>query len=101
MLQIVDTAVKLLELVGHKGVSKLAWPNLVERYFGKLTEKTIRRGVFHNVPDLIAGIDDYLDATNINPHPSPGPQPPTRSSRRSAAAASPSTQSPTKTETPL
>lgn len=69
MLQIVDTAVKLLELVGHKGVSKLAWPNLVERYFGKLTEKTIRRGVFHNVPDLIAGIDDYLDATNINPQP--------------------------------
>lgn len=43
--------------------------NLVERFFGKLTDKAIRRGVFHNVPDLIAAIEAYLEANNENPEP--------------------------------
>ena len=36
-------------------------------FFGKLTDKAIRRGVFHNVPDLIAAIEAYLEANNENP----------------------------------
>jgi transposase len=46
-----------------------SWLNMVERWFGKLTEKAIRRGVFHSVPDLIAAIDAYLDASNSDPTP--------------------------------
>lgn len=43
--------------------------NLVERFFGKLTDKAIRRGVFKSVPELVAAIEDYLEATNANPKP--------------------------------
>src|SRR3954453_8553908 len=46
-----------------------SWLNLVERFFGKLTEKAIRRGVFDSVPDLIAAIETYLTANNDNPTP--------------------------------
>ena len=46
-----------------------SWLNMVERWFGKLTEKAIRRGVFHSVPDLIAAIDTYLETNNENPEP--------------------------------
>jgi len=46
-----------------------SWLNLVERWFRELTEKALRRGVFHSVPDLIAAIETYLDAHNNNPKP--------------------------------
>ena len=46
-----------------------SWLNLVERLFGKLTDKAIRRGIFTSVPDLIAAIEAYLQATNDNPQP--------------------------------
>jgi transposase len=46
-----------------------SWLNMVERWFGKLTDKTIRRGVFHSVPDLVAAIETYLQANNDNPEP--------------------------------
>ena len=46
-----------------------SWLNLVERYFGKLTDKAIRRGVFHSVPDLITAIEQYLNETNRDPKP--------------------------------
>jgi len=46
-----------------------SWLNMVERWFGKLTDKAIRRGVFHSVPDLVAAIDAYLQANNENPEP--------------------------------
>ena len=46
-----------------------SWLNLIERWFGKLTDKAIRRGVFHNVPELITAIETYLAATNQNPQP--------------------------------
>jgi hypothetical protein len=42
---------------------------MVERWFGKLTDKAIRRGVFHSVPDLIAAIETYLNANNQSPEP--------------------------------
>jgi transposase len=46
-----------------------SWLNMVERWFGKLTDKTIRRGVFHSVPDLVAAIETYIQANNDNPEP--------------------------------
>jgi hypothetical protein len=46
-----------------------SWLNLVERWFRDLTDKAIRRGVFHSVNDLITAIEDYLKANNDNPRP--------------------------------
>ena len=46
-----------------------SWLNLVERWFRELTDKAIRRGVFHSVPDLIDAIQEYLDAHNDDPKP--------------------------------
>jgi len=46
-----------------------SWLNLVERWFRELTDKALRRGVFHSVPDLIARIEDYLAAHNNDPKP--------------------------------
>ncbi len=40
-----------------------------ERWFRNLTDKAIRRGVFHSVPDLIAAIEAYLQANNDEPKP--------------------------------
>ncbi len=46
-----------------------SWLNLVERWFRELTDKAIRRGVFHSVNDLITAIEDYLKVNNDNPKP--------------------------------
>ncbi len=53
----------------HFTPTSSSWLNLVERFFGKLTDKAIRRGVFTSVPDLIAAIEAYLKHTNDNPQP--------------------------------
>jgi hypothetical protein len=42
---------------------------MVERFFGKLTDKAIRRGVFHSAPDLIDAIETYLQTANEHPEP--------------------------------
>lgn len=72
---------------------------MVEIFFSQLTDKAIRRGIFHSVPDLIDAIQNYLAAHNENPEPFQWTATTEQISRKSAAAASPSTQSPTKTET--
>ncbi len=46
-----------------------SWLNLVERWFREITDKAIRRGVFHSVPDLITAIEDYINAHNNSPKP--------------------------------
>jgi transposase len=46
-----------------------SWLNLVERWFRNITDKAIRRGVFHSVPDLITAIEKYLAANNADPKP--------------------------------
>lgn len=46
-----------------------SWLNLVERVFGDLTEKCIRRGVFRSVAQLIAAIEDFFEHRNKNPKP--------------------------------
>jgi transposase len=53
----------------HFTPSSSSWLNLVERWFRDLTDKAIRRGVFHSVNDLVAAIEDYLKANNDNPKP--------------------------------
>ncbi len=46
-----------------------SWLNLVERWFRELTEKALRRGVFHNVPELTEAIEAFLAAHNTDPKP--------------------------------
>ena len=43
--------------------------NLVERWFGELTSKRIRRGSFLSVPDLQAAIGEFLATWNQQPKP--------------------------------
>jgi transposase len=56
-------------VIPHFIPTSSSWLNLVERWFGELTSKRIRRGVFHSVPDLIAAIDGFLESWNENPKP--------------------------------
>jgi transposase len=53
----------------HFTPTSSSWLNLVERWFRELTDKAIRRGVFHSVPDLIEAIDTFLAAHNQDPTP--------------------------------
>jgi transposase len=53
----------------HFTPTSSSWLNLVERWFRELTDKALRRGVFHSVPDLIAAIEAYLTAHNNDPKP--------------------------------
>ena len=53
----------------HFTPTSSSWLNLVERWFRELTDKALRRGVFHSVPDLIASIQEYLDTHNQDPRP--------------------------------
>ncbi len=51
----------------HFTPTSLSWLNLVERFFGILTEKQLRRGIFSSVKDLETKIMEYLDMHNENP----------------------------------
>jgi transposase len=55
--------------VPHFMPTSSSWLNLVERWFGELTGKRIRRGTFISVADLVAAIEEYLVAWNSNPKP--------------------------------
>jgi transposase len=55
--------------VSHFIPTSSSWLNLVERWFGELTGKRVRRGVFVSVQDLIAAIDEYVAAWNQDPKP--------------------------------
>ena len=44
-----------------------SWLNMVERWFREITDKRIRRGTFHSVPQLIAAIEAYIAEHNANP----------------------------------
>jgi transposase len=46
-----------------------SWLNQVERWFAKITEQRIRRGVFKNIDELIAAIDEFIARNNKNPKP--------------------------------
>jgi len=53
----------------HFTPTSSSWLNLVERWFRKLTQKRLRRGVFRSVPELIAVIEDFLALYNLEPKP--------------------------------
>ena len=42
---------------------------MVERFFRDLTQKRLRRGVFHSVPHLITSLEEYLAHYNADPTP--------------------------------
>lgn len=46
-----------------------SWLNIVERFFGKITEERIRRGAFRSVSELIEAIDSYIKNHNEDPKP--------------------------------
>ena len=53
----------------HFTPTSASWLNLVERWFGLLTEKQLRRGVHQSSGELEAAIYRYLDITNEDPKP--------------------------------
>jgi len=46
-----------------------SWVNMIERFFRDLTANQIRRGVFHDLEQLITAIGNYIDHHNRNPKP--------------------------------
>ena len=46
-----------------------SWLNLVERWFGELTQKAIRRGSFGSVKELKACMEEFMAAWNQEPKP--------------------------------
>lgn len=55
--------------VCHYVPTSSSWLNLVERWFGELTSKRIRRGSFGSVTELQQAIAQFLAAWNENPKP--------------------------------
>ena len=55
--------------VSHVVPTSSSWLNLVERWFGELTAKAVRRGSFPSVADLEAAITQFLEAWNEHPNP--------------------------------
>lgn len=55
--------------VSHFVPTSSSWLNLVERWFGELTSKRIRRGSFGSVADLQQAIAEFLAAWNESPKP--------------------------------
>ena len=53
----------------HFTPTSSSWLNRVERWFAKITEQRMRRGVFKHGDELIPAIDDYIAANNQNPKP--------------------------------
>ena len=53
----------------HFTPTSSSWLNLVERWFGELTSKLLRRGTHHSVRDLNADIRAWIDTWNENPRP--------------------------------
>jgi transposase len=51
----------------HFTPTSSSWLNLVERWFREITDKRIRRGVFHSVPQLIDAITTYIENHNQEP----------------------------------
>ena len=53
----------------HFTPTSSSWLNQVERWFAKITEQRIRRGVFKSLDELIRAIDDYIAEHNQAPKP--------------------------------
>jgi transposase len=53
----------------HFTPTSASWLNQVERFFRDLTEKCVRRGIFHHVTELERAIDEYIVHHNQSPSP--------------------------------
>jgi transposase len=53
----------------HFTPTSASWLNMVERFFRDLTAKSIRRGVFRNVAELIQAIEQHIALHNSDPKP--------------------------------
>src|SRR5438552_12389075 len=55
--------------IPHFVPTSSSWLNLIERWFGELTSKRVRRGSFANVEELQQAILEFLAAWNEHPKP--------------------------------
>lgn len=53
----------------HFTPTSSSWLNLVERFFGELTQDVLRDGSFSSVRELVGDIESYLAQRNLNPKP--------------------------------
>lgn len=53
----------------HFTPTSASWMNMIERFFRDITTARLRRGVFTNVPELVAAIEEYIAHHNENPKP--------------------------------
>jgi hypothetical protein len=53
----------------HFTPTSASWINQVERWFGLLTERALRRGVHRSVAELERDIHSFIAATNADPRP--------------------------------
>lgn len=53
----------------HFTPTSASWINQVERWFGLLTERALRRGVHRSVAELERAIHTFIEATNADPRP--------------------------------
>lgn len=53
----------------HFTPTSSSWLNLVERWFGEITRKRIRRGTFRSVRDLVNAIEEFIRLNNKEPKP--------------------------------
>lgn len=53
----------------HFTPTSASWLNQVERWFGRITQQSIRRGSFTTVKQLIHRIDQFVEHYNLHPRP--------------------------------
>jgi transposase len=53
----------------HFTPTSASWMNMVEIWFSILTKQQVRRGVYHDVPELISAIEHFIDGYNERAQP--------------------------------
>jgi hypothetical protein len=53
----------------HFTPTSASWMNMVEIWFSILTKQQVRRGVYHDVPELIAAIEHFVEGYNERAQP--------------------------------
>ena len=53
----------------HFTPTSASWLNMVERFFRDLTVNRLRRGVFHDLPELVEALQQHIATYNKNPKP--------------------------------
>ena len=53
----------------HFTPTSASWLNMVERFFRNITDKSLRRGVFHSVDCLVKAIEEHIALHNKDPKP--------------------------------